>query len=170
MSNNSYLMMPWRSFVVSVITSKKIRLHPVETWEKTKTSLMWLWSVMMGSKWRQTRSYLPLQVRSSWIFWRGGGIPIPWYKREVWNRKHLLSIIDFLYLGEANVLQDSLESFLALAEEPKFKGLNGTDQHGEAEEKQTMLQILQWKRRIFEKEKRLRQMGLDKHLQWNLSI
>ena len=55
----------------------------------------------------------------------------------------LLSIVDFLYLGEANVLQDSLESFLALAEEPKFKGLNGTDQHGEAEEKQTMLQILQ---------------------------
>ena len=48
-----------------------------------------------------------------------------------------MSIIDFLYLGEANVLRDSLESFLALAEEPKFKGLNGTDQHpgGKAEEK-----------------------------------
>ena len=27
----------------------------------------------------------------------------------------LLSIIDFLYLGEANVLQDNLKSFLALA-------------------------------------------------------
>ena len=37
----------------------------------------------------------------------------------------LLSIIDFLYLGEANVLQENLESFLALAEELKLKGLTG---------------------------------------------
>ena len=49
----------------------------------------------------------------------------------------LLSIVDFLYLGEANVFQDNLESFLALAEELKLKGLNGTDQQpvGNAEEK-----------------------------------
>ena len=32
----------------------------------------------------------------------------------------LLSIVDFLYLGEANVLQDNLKSFLALAEELKL--------------------------------------------------
>ena len=70
--------------------------------------------------------------------------PNPLIKTRGLKSETLLSIyIDFLYPGEANVLQDSLESFLALAEEPKFKGLNGTDQHGEAEEKQTMLQILQ---------------------------
>jgi len=39
----------------------------------------------------------------------------------------LLSIIDFLYLGEGNVLQDNLESFLALAEELKLKGLTGNE-------------------------------------------
>ena len=48
----------------------------------------------------------------------------------------LLSIVDFLYLGEANVLQENLESFLALAEELKLKGLNETDQQpgGNAED------------------------------------
>ena len=69
--------------------------------------------------------------------------PHPLIQTEGLKSETLLSIIDFLYLGEAKVLQNILKSFLALAEEPKFKGLNGTDQHGEAEEKQTMLQILQ---------------------------
>ena len=39
----------------------------------------------------------------------------------------LLAIIDFLYLGEANVLQENLDSFLALAEELRLKGLSGTE-------------------------------------------
>ena len=49
----------------------------------------------------------------------------------------VLSIVDFLYLGEANILQDNLESFLSLAQELKLKGLNGTDQQpgGSAVEK-----------------------------------
>ena len=38
----------------------------------------------------------------------------------------LLAIVDFLYLGEANVFQEDLDSFLALAEELKLKGLTGT--------------------------------------------
>ena len=48
-----------------------------------------------------------------------------------------MSIVEFLYLGEANVLQDNLESFLPLAEELKLKGLNRADQHpsGKAEHK-----------------------------------
>ena len=37
----------------------------------------------------------------------------------------LSAIIDFLYCGEANVFQEDLESFLALAEELKLKGLMG---------------------------------------------
>ena len=36
--------------------------------------------------------------------------------------------MDFLYYGEANVLQENLESFLALAEEFKLKGLSGSSQ------------------------------------------
>ena len=35
----------------------------------------------------------------------------------------LLAIIDFLYLGEANVFQKNLDSFLAIAEELQLKGL-----------------------------------------------
>ena len=37
----------------------------------------------------------------------------------------LAAIVDFIYLGEANVFQDQLEGFLALAEELQLKGLDG---------------------------------------------
>ena len=39
----------------------------------------------------------------------------------------LLAIVDFLYFGETNVLQENLDPFLALAEELQLKGLTGTD-------------------------------------------
>ena len=38
---------------------------------------------------------------------------------------HFASILDFLYFGEANVFQEDLDSFLAIAEELKLKGLTG---------------------------------------------
>ena len=38
----------------------------------------------------------------------------------------LVAMIDFLYYGEANVNQESLDVFLALAEELKLKGLTGS--------------------------------------------
>ena len=37
----------------------------------------------------------------------------------------MAAIVDFLYRGEANVFQENLESFLAIAEELKLKGLTG---------------------------------------------
>ena len=40
----------------------------------------------------------------------------------------LTAIIDFLYLGEANVFQEELDSFLALAEELQLKGLEGNSE------------------------------------------
>jgi len=40
----------------------------------------------------------------------------------------LKAIIDFLYLGEANVFQEELDSFLALAEELQLKGLEGNSE------------------------------------------
>ena len=40
----------------------------------------------------------------------------------------LVAIIDFLYFGEANVNQESLDSFLALAEELKLRGLTGSSE------------------------------------------
>ena len=44
--------------------------------------------------------------------------------------ENLSAIIDFLYFGEANVLQANLESFLALAEELRLKGLTGPGDPG----------------------------------------
>ena len=35
----------------------------------------------------------------------------------------LVSMVDFLYIGEANVYQENLDSFLAVAEELRLKGL-----------------------------------------------
>merc|ERR1712112_708555 len=37
----------------------------------------------------------------------------------------LIAIIDFLYCGEANVFQENLDPFLAIAEELNLKGLMG---------------------------------------------
>ena len=41
------------------------------------------------------------------------------------NFDDLVAIVDFLYCGEANVFQENLESFLAVAEELQLKGLMG---------------------------------------------
>ena len=46
------------------------------------------------------------------------------YMRGV-KSENLLAIVDFLYCGEANVFQENLDSFLAIAEELKLKGLMG---------------------------------------------
>ena len=40
----------------------------------------------------------------------------------------MTAIIDFLYLGEANVFQEELDNFLALAEELQLKGLEGNSE------------------------------------------
>ena len=39
--------------------------------------------------------------------------------------KDLVSIVDFIYHGEANIFQQDLDGFLALAEELQLKGLSG---------------------------------------------
>ena len=40
----------------------------------------------------------------------------------------LLSLLDFLYLGESNIWQEKLDEFLALAAELKLKGLGGDEE------------------------------------------
>ena len=45
----------------------------------------------------------------------------------------LAAIVDFIYLGEANVFQDQLEGFLALAEELQLKGLDGREDENVSE-------------------------------------
>ena len=48
----------------------------------------------------------------------------------------LVAIIDFLYHGEANVLQDDLDFFLALAEEFKPRGISGNSQSDEEQQRE----------------------------------
>merc|ERR1712129_343076 len=45
----------------------------------------------------------------------------------------LVAMIDFLYFGEANVFQENLDSFLAVAEELQLKGLMESGSEKEAE-------------------------------------
>ena len=40
----------------------------------------------------------------------------------------LVAIVDFIYLGEANIFQEQLDIFLTLAEELELKGLNGSSE------------------------------------------
>ena len=40
----------------------------------------------------------------------------------------LVTIVDFIYHGEANIYQEDLDGFLALAEELQLKGLSGTQE------------------------------------------
>ena len=46
----------------------------------------------------------------------------------------LVAMIDFLYFGEANVYQENLDSFLAVAEELQLKGLMGSGTEKEVED------------------------------------
>ena len=45
--------------------------------------------------------------------------------------ENLLAIVDFLYCGEANVYQENLDSFLAIAEDLRLKGLMGQTENVE---------------------------------------
>ena len=49
------------------------------------------------------------------------------YMRGV-KAENMTAIVDFLYNGEANVSQELLDSFLALASDLKLKGLMSTDE------------------------------------------
>ena len=43
------------------------------------------------------------------------------------NSVDLMAIVDFLYFGEANVFQEDLDSFLAIAKELELKGLKDSN-------------------------------------------
>ena len=56
------------------------------------------------------------------------------YMRGV-TSENLRAMVDFFYHGEANVFQENLDSFLALAEELQLKGLRGNQTEKEPSEK-----------------------------------
>ena len=45
----------------------------------------------------------------------------------------LVALVDFIYHGEANIFQEQLDSFLALAEELELKGLSGNSEEFDTE-------------------------------------
>ena len=49
------------------------------------------------------------------------------FMREV-KSSDLRAIVNFIYLGESNIFQEQLDSFLALAEELQLKGLDGSSE------------------------------------------
>ena len=60
--------------------------------------------------------------------------PHPLLYMRALKSEDLIAIMDFLYFGEANVFQENLDSFLALAEELQLKGLTtGADGIGKEE-------------------------------------
>ena len=65
----------------------------------------------------------------------------------------IVALLDFLYYGEANVFQENLDSFLALAEELKLKGLTkGPDEIGKDQEINTSPKYRE-RKKIFNKSK-----------------
>ena len=51
--------------------------------------------------------------------------PHPLISLKGFQSKHFVTILDFLYFGEANIYQEDLDSFLAIAEDIELKGLTG---------------------------------------------
>ena len=68
--------------------------------------------------------------------------------------ENLLAIVDFLYLGETNIQQELLDSFLAIAEELQLKGLMGQNnsEEGEAVEKMTAASEANYPKQVFKRE------------------
>ena len=64
------------------------------------------------------------------------------YMRGV-KSEDLVAMVDFLYYGEANVFQENLDSFLAIAEELKLKGLKGSGDLNKIESPTEVAQIKQ---------------------------
>ena len=59
--------------------------------------------------------------------------PHPLIYMRGFKSEMLSAILDFLYFGEANVLEENLDSFLGLADELTLTGLTGTDKWKEEE-------------------------------------
>ena len=65
----------------------------------------------------------------------------------------LVAIVDFLYVGETNVCQDNLDSFLAIAEELQLKGLMGQTNDDEVDKEEHLVTpVTQEATQVFKKE------------------
>ena len=77
---------------------------------------------------QQIEAHKVILASSSPFFWnllKRNQHPRPLIYMRGIKSEDLLAIVDFLYCGEANVFQENLDSFLAIADELKLKGLMG---------------------------------------------
>ena len=84
----------------------------------------------------QIEAHKVILASSSPFFWnllKRNQHPRPLIYMRGIKSEDLLAIVDFLYCGEANVFQENLDSFLAIAEELKLKGLMGQMEDAEKE-------------------------------------
>ena len=65
--------------------------------------------------------------------------PNPLIYLRGFQSKDFVSILDFLYFGEANVYKEDLDSFLAIAEEIQLKGLTGQTTTNMVEEQKSAM-------------------------------
>ena len=85
----------------------------------------------MASRWKHTKLYWRHKALSSRDFLeKTNKHAHPMIYMRGMKSDDLLAIIDFLYCGEADVLQENLNSFLSIAEQLQLKGLMGhTDEN-----------------------------------------
>ena len=75
--------------------------------------------------------------------------PHPMIYLKGFQSKDFVSILDYLYFGEANVFQEDLASFLAIAEAIQLKGLTGQTSGDLIEEKPQPPQQIQTRKDLF---------------------
>ena len=84
---------------------------------------------------KQVEAHKVVLVSSSPFFMdilKGNKHPHPLIYMRGLKSEDLSAIVDFLYFGEANVFQENLDSFLAIAEEFRLKGFAGNDKSDQA--------------------------------------
>ena len=76
----------------------------------------------------------------------------------------LVAMVDFLYCGEANVYQENLDSFLAVAEELKLKGFTGNNQTNESHVQQQQQTISPVKNKLKRKHSRTNNQNVEEDI------
>ena len=87
--------------------------------------------------------------------------PHPLIYLKGFQSKDFASILDFLYSGEANIHQEDLDSFLAIADEIQLKGLTGQTSI-EDEEKTKFVEPINRNKNMSQKEKTHQQKTIPK--------
>ena len=87
--------------------------------------MMLLWSVMTTARSLLTSWCCQLAVTSEYFktIFRNNGHQNPLICLEGVSSPELRNILDYMYIGEANIYQENLDNFLSLAQRLKLLGL-----------------------------------------------